>query len=80
MSNKPLILEMKDNVARITLNRPEVHNALSIEMSDMLVKAIQTVKVSTDIKFLVIKGAGNTFCAGDDITEMPKWQRTNMVT
>jgi len=39
----------------------------------MLVDAIQTIKKSTEIKFVVIKGAGNTFCAGDDITEMVKW-------
>ncbi len=73
MSEKPLLLEMAGDIARITLNRPKVHNALSIELSDMLVDAIQTIKRSTDIKFVVIKGAGNTFCAGDDITEMPQW-------
>jgi len=73
MAAKPLILEMDGDLARITLNRPEVNNALSIELSDMLVEAIRTVKKSTDVKFVVIKGAGNTFCAGDDITEMPYW-------
>ena len=64
---------MDGDTARITLNRPEVHNALSIELSDMLVNAIQTIKKSTTIKFVVIKGAGNSFCVGDDITEMLKW-------
>ena len=73
MKEKPLILKMDGDTARITLNRPEVHNALSIEMSDLLVEAIQTIKRSTDTKFVVIKGAGESFCAGDDITEMPKW-------
>ena len=73
MAEKPLILAMDGDTARITLNRPEVHNALSIELSDMLVDAIQTIKKSTEIKFVVIKGAGNSFCVGDDITEMLKW-------
>lgn len=73
MGEKPIILEMDGDTARVTLNRPKVHNALSIEMSDMLVDAIQTIKRSTDIKFVVIKGAGESFCAGDDITEMPNW-------
>ena len=73
MAEKPLLLAMDGDTARITLNRPEVHNALSIELSDMLVDAIQTIKKSTEIKFVVIKGAGDTFCAGDDITEMVKW-------
>ena len=73
MAEKPLLLAVDGDTARITLNRPEVRNALSIELSDMLVDAIQTIKKSTEIKFVVIKGAGNSFCAGDDITEMLKW-------
>ncbi|MFC1889451.1 enoyl-CoA hydratase/isomerase family protein [Thermodesulfobacteriota bacterium] len=73
MSDKPLLLKMEGDTARITLNRPEVHNALSIELSDMLVETIKTIRKSTDTKFVVIKGAGGSFCAGDDITEMPKW-------
>ena len=73
MTEKPLLLAIDGDTARITLNRPEVHNALSIELSDMLVDAIQTIKKSTEIKFVVIKGAGNSFCVGDDITEMLKW-------
>jgi len=73
MAEKPLLLFMDGDTARITLNRPEARNALSIELSDMLVDAIQTIKRSTEIKFVVIKGAGDTFCAGDDITEMVKW-------
>lgn len=73
MVEEPLLLSMDGDTARITLNRPEARNALSIELSDMLVDAIQTIKKSTEIKFVVIKGAGDTFCAGDDITEMVKW-------
>ena len=73
MTAKPLLLEMDGDLARITLNRPKVNNALSIELSYMLIDAIQAVKRSTDVKFLVIKGAGDTFCAGDDISEMPNW-------
>ncbi len=73
MSSKPLQLSIEGDVARILLNRPEVHNALSIELSDMLVDAIQTIKKSTAIKFVVIRGAGKSFCVGDDITEMLRW-------
>jgi enoyl-CoA hydratase/carnithine racemase len=70
---QPLLFDQIGDTAWITLNRPKVHNCLSIELSDMFVDAIQKVKQSTDIKFLVIRGSGNTFCAGDDITEMSKW-------
>ncbi len=73
MAEKPLLLTMEGDTARIILNRPDVHNALSIELSDRLVEAIRIIKKSTDTKFVVIKGAGNTFCAGDDIKEMIRW-------
>ena len=73
MAEKALLLEMKGDTARITLNRPKVRNALSIEMSDLFVEALNKIKKSTDIKFVVIKGAGDTFCAGDDIKEMIRW-------
>jgi enoyl-CoA hydratase/carnithine racemase len=73
MAEKPLLLTMEGDTAHIILNRPDVHNALSIELSDRLVEAIRIIKKSTDTKFVVIKGAGNTFCAGDDIKEMIRW-------
>ena len=60
MSSKLLQLSIENDVAKILLNRPEVHNALSIELSDMIVDAIQTIKKSTVIKFVVIKGAGKS--------------------
>jgi enoyl-CoA hydratase len=60
-------------VARMTLNRPEKRNALSIRLSDELTHALERVRDSASIKVLVIRGAGQTFCAGDDITEMGQW-------
>jgi enoyl-CoA hydratase len=66
-------------VARITLNRPEKRNALSIALSVELVRAIDLVDASTDVKVLVVAGAGETFCAGDDITEMHSWGNANGV-
>jgi enoyl-CoA hydratase len=57
-------------VARITLDRPEKRNALSVALSDELMTAMAQVQDSTTLKVLVIEGAGDTFCAGDDITEM----------
>ncbi len=73
MSESPILLDMNEDLARITLNRPHVHNALSMEMSDLFMDALQMVKKSTDVNFLVIQGAGDTFCSGDDITEMVHW-------
>ncbi|MHA1649364.1 MAG: enoyl-CoA hydratase/isomerase family protein [Candidatus Helarchaeota archaeon] len=77
MKFEQLIYQETDKVAWITLNRPEVMNALSMRLSDELVEAIELVRQSTKLKFLVIKGAGNNFCVGDDITEMIKWGDAN---
>lgn len=80
MEFENLIYEEKDQVAWVILNRPEVLNALSMKLSDELVAAIEIVRQSTKLKFLVIKGAGNNFSVGDDIKEMIKWGDANGIT
>lgn len=79
MEYKNLIFEVKKDIktAFITLNRPEKLNALSMALSDEIIAAVKEVQESTKIKFLVIKGAGENFCVGDDISEMPRWGDAN---
>jgi enoyl-CoA hydratase len=74
-----LIYKEEGAVARITLNRPERRNALSMKLSDELVCALERVLESETLKVLVIEGAGETFCAGDDITEMGQWGDANQI-
>jgi len=74
-----LIYEENSTVARITLNRPERRNALSIQLSEELTCALEWVRNSRTVKVLVIAGAGETFCAGDDITEMWSWGDANQI-
>ena len=80
MNFENLIYEEKDKTAFITLNRPEVKNALSMKLSDEIVSAIEIIRQSKKLKFLVIKGAGNNFCVGDDISEMVRWGDANDIT
>jgi enoyl-CoA hydratase len=80
MNFEQLIYEEKEKVAWITLNRPEVLNALSMKLSDELVNVIEIVRRSKRLKFLVIKGAGNNFSVGDDIKEMTRWGDANQIT
>jgi enoyl-CoA hydratase len=63
-------LEVTGDLAVFTLDRPEVRNCLSLQLSDELVAALEEVRRSDTVKFLVIRGAGDTFCAGDDLREM----------
>jgi len=81
MNFENLIYEEREKTtAIITLNRPEVKNALSMKLSDELVSAIEIIRKSRKLKFLVIKGAGDNFCVGDDINEMPRWGDANDIT
>src|ERR1700732_4097020 len=62
-----LIVDQDGAVTTITLNRPRVHNALDQELSAELNAAVKDVSVDRDCRVLVIRGAGDTFCAGDDV-------------
>jgi len=74
-----LLYEEQGPVVRITLNRPERRNALSMQLSEELESAFALVQRSDTAKVLVIQGAGASFCAGDDITEMALWGDANQI-
>lgn len=69
-----LIVSYEGPVTTITLNRPEVHNALDREVSSELNAAVKGVAVDRNCRVLVLRGAGDTFCAGDDIKEFNDWK------
>jgi enoyl-CoA hydratase/carnithine racemase len=57
-------------LARITLNRPDKRNALSLELMEELLDAIDTLGADPDVRAVVIEGAGVAFSAGHDLSEM----------
>jgi enoyl-CoA hydratase len=61
-------VERLGRVERITLNRPEKRNAMSFELQDELVEEIKFAERSDDVRCIVIRGAGPSFCSGYDIT------------
>lgn len=69
MSYETIILEKKENVAIITLNRPEKRNALNTKMTEELVEVFGIVDRDDDVRVMLITGAGHAFCAGADIQE-----------
>ncbi len=60
-------------VARITLNRPAVRNAFNEEMVSKLCDLIGTLNANEDIRVIVITGAGEAFCAGEDVNMMRQY-------
>lgn len=69
MSSNTLLFDLNDNVTVITLNRPEVRNAMNRELSGALMEALQRVRQDADIRVAIIAGAGRTFSAGADLKE-----------
>jgi enoyl-CoA hydratase/carnithine racemase len=65
-----LLCAIRDRVAVITLNRPEVRNALSDELTPALRTMIKRCGESPDIGALLITGAGAAFCAGGNVKGM----------
>ena len=60
--------DVRERIARITLNRPEKRNALTPPMIAALHDALVEADARTDVNVVVLKGAGRDFCAGYDLT------------
>lgn len=70
MQNANLTMQVEDGIAVITLNRPEVRNAIDDEMRRDFVAMLDQVSRDNAIRALVLTGAGKAFCAGGDIRSM----------
>jgi enoyl-CoA hydratase len=62
-----ILIERIGLVERITLNRPEKRNALSVLLQDELIDAVHAAERGNEVRVIVIRGAGPSFCAGYDI-------------
>ncbi len=65
-----LVVDGSPPAARITLNRPEKRNALSLELIDELTGALRQLGDAEDVRAIVLAGAGPAFSAGHDLGEM----------
>ena len=65
-----MAVALDEGSARITLNRPEKRNALSLELMEELIAALRDVSARDSVRAIVIAGAGPAFSAGHDLSEM----------
>ena len=65
-----ILIRHDAGAARITLNRPEKRNALSLALMEELIDALDRVARDPDTRAIVIEGAGQAFSAGHDLSEM----------
>ncbi len=67
MANAVLIYEVKDQIAYITMNRPEKLNALNGDLQNALSQAWERFEKDPDARVAILNGAGRAFCVGTDI-------------
>src|SRR5277367_2791440 len=74
MEESPLLFEIDGPIAVVTLNRPKYLNALSWEMYDGLAQACERAEEDSNIRVMIIRGAGlKAFAAGTDISQFEKF-------
>lgn len=67
-----LTLKIENNIATITLNRPDVYNAFNDELSYQLQDALKKVEKDEQVRAIVLTGAGKAFCSGQDLKAAQK--------
>ena len=69
--------EKDGRIGRITLNRPEVMNAISLEMPGQIAVAVAKAEADPEVHVMVLSGAGQAFCAGYDLTAFAQTEGGN---
>jgi len=63
-----VLYDVIDSVGCITLNRPEIHNALDDDASDIYETILDTALKDSAVRAILLRGTGKSFCSGRDIT------------
>lgn len=67
MELETAVYEVKENIARITMNRPDKRNALNHALWDDLIAAIDQAENAPEVRVVILCGAGKAFCSGWDL-------------
>ena len=70
MAEPTVRVEQADSIATLTLNRPEARNALDLAMREELEAALRALDADAGVRVVVVRGAGEHFCAGGDVKLM----------
>lgn len=66
----PVLCEIREGVARLTLNRPEIGNAIDDRLAAGFAQAVDRIASEPGVRVVLMTGAGRMFCAGGDIANM----------
>lgn len=78
MPYETILFSHENQVATITLNRPESRNALNQKMYRELMDAFKQARSNRDIRAVILTGAGKGFCSGQDLVELQELQSTGL--
>jgi enoyl-CoA hydratase len=67
MAADPVLVERANNVVTLTLNRPEIRNAMNVELTDAFADAVAQISKDPDVRAVIVTGAGKAFCSGGDL-------------
>lgn len=65
-----ILSKIENNIAHITLNRPEVFNSFNREMALNLQEVLDSCEKNHEVRAIIITGSGKAFCAGQDLKEV----------
>src|ERR1700730_7006048 len=72
MAYEQIIYDVADNIATITLNRPEKLNAFTGIMMNEMIDAFDKADADDNVRAVIVTGAGRAFCAGADLSAGPR--------
>lgn len=66
--SEPVLIERDGAVVTITLNRPEIRNAMNVELTERFSQAVEDLRGDPSVRAVVVTGNGPAFCAGGDLS------------
>ena len=70
MSEPNHLVAVESGIARVVLNRPDVHNALDDKLIGDLLASLETIAADRAVRLVLLTGQGTSFCAGGDLAWM----------
>ena len=68
MEYKNILVDEKDHILTVTLNRPKQMNAMTVEADEEIIELFQGLEDQNDVRAVILTGAGKAFCTGADMS------------
>jgi 2-(1,2-epoxy-1,2-dihydrophenyl)acetyl-CoA isomerase len=78
MTYETILFDVKDGIATLTLNRPDVFNAFNEQQSFDVIDALKKTEKDKSIRVLIITGAGKAFCSGQDLKSIASVKKRSL--